>query len=234
MKKYLSRISGCSAGEFLKRAEGSMKQGKKEFIITANPEILMKAGKNPKIHDMILEHTVVPDGISVVKAMKKAGIPVIERITGVDLVEGLLESAGKQGLSVYLLGAKEEVVSDLVKQEAKKYPNAVYNYHNGYDGDKDLIFDEIKKLQPDLVIVGLGVPAQELLISRHLDGFEKGIFIGVGGSLDVLSGHKQRAPAFFIRTNTEWLYRLLREPSRLSRFYENNIKFMGEVSKSLK
>ena len=234
MKTYLSRIFGGTAETFLKQTESSMKQGKKEFIVTANPEILMKAGNDPKINEIVLTHTVVPDGISVVKAMKKAEIPVTERITGVDLVEGLLKSAGENGLSVYFFGSKEEVAADLARQQAIKYPNATYNYHNGYDGDKDLIFDEIKVLKPDLVIVALGVPAQELLISRHLDDFEKGIFIGAGGSFDVLSGHKQRAPEFFIKTNTEWLYRLLREPSRLRRFYENNIKFMGKVSKSLK
>ena len=84
------------------------------------------------------------------------------------------------------------------------------------------------------VLVALGAPAQERLIARHLEEFGKGVFIGVGGSFDVLSGSKRRAPAVFVRTNTEWLYRILREPSRLGRFYRNNVKFLGEVKKAAK
>ena len=94
--------------------------------------------------------------------------------------------------------------------------------------------EAIQALQPDLVLVALGVPAQEKLIARHLGNFSKGVFIGVGGSFDVLSGSKRRAPALFVKTNTEWLYRILREPSRLGRFYRNNIKFLGEVRKEAK
>ena len=94
--------------------------------------------------------------------------------------------------------------------------------------------EAVQALQPDLVLVALGVPAQEKLIARHLGNFSKGVFIGVGGSFDVLSGSKRRAPALFVKTNTEWLYRILREPSRLGRFYRNNIKFLGEVRKEAK
>ena len=105
-------------------------------------------------------------------------------------------------------------------------------YRNGYDGDKDQIFDEIAAIGPDLTLVALGAPAQDLLIHRRLKDFSKGVFMGVGGSFDVLSGSKRRAPAFFVRTNTEWLYRILREPSRLGRFWNNNVKFLGEVKRA--
>ena len=83
-----------------------------------------------------------------------------------------------------------------------------------------------------VVLVGLGVPAQEFLIHRHLQDFTKGVLMGVGGSFDVLSGMKRRAPALFVKTNTEWLYRILREPSRLKRFWRSNVKFLGEVRKA--
>ena len=107
-------------------------------------------------------------------------------------------------------------------------------YCNGYVEDKDAAFERIRQAEPDLVLVALGAPAQERLIARHLEEFGKGVFIGVGGSFDVLSGSKRRAPAVFVRTNTEWLYRILREPSRLGRFYRNNVKFLGEVKKAAK
>ncbi|MCI8527425.1 MAG: WecB/TagA/CpsF family glycosyltransferase, partial [Oscillospiraceae bacterium] len=72
----------------------------------------------------------------------------------------------------------------------------------------------------------------EFLIHRHLQDFTKGVLMGVGGSFDVLSGMKRRAPALFVKTNTEWLYRILREPSRLKRFWRSNVKFLGEVRKA--
>ena len=101
-----------------------MVSGKRLFVITANPEILMHAGEDPAIREMLLdeETAVVPDGISVVKAMNLLGFPAKERITGVDLAEKLLKLAGQQGKSVYLLGAKEEVVSALAKKLRDQYP----------------------------------------------------------------------------------------------------------------
>lgn len=234
INEYLERVFGGTAEEFCRRAGQAMTTGKKLFVITANPEILMHAEQDEAIRRMLLspDATVVPDGVSVVKAMQLCGLTAQERITGVDLADSLLKQAGEEKKSVFLLGAKEEVVSALAAQLKQKYPGMTVNYRNGYDGDKDAIFGEIATLAPDLVLVGLGVPAQELLIAKHLDKFQKGVFIGVGGSFDVLSGSKRRAPAFFVKTNTEWLYRIVREPSRLGRFYRNNVKFLGAVKKA--
>ncbi len=236
LSEYLSRVFSGTAAEFLQKAEGAMLSGEKLFVITANPEIIMHAEKRPEIRELLLapDHAVTPDGVSVVKAMRACGYEAKERITGVDLAEALLKKAGEAGKSVYLLGAAEEVVSALAEKLKREYPEIKIQYHNGYDGDKDVIFEEIAALGPDLVLVALGVPAQELLIARHLDRFRKGVFIGVGGSFDVLSGKKQRAPAVFVKTNTEWLYRIMREPSRLKRFWQSNVKFMFEARRTAK
>lgn len=235
--EYLKRVFSSTAEEFCEKAGKAMLSGEKLFVITANPEIMMHAEREKDIRDILLNRkntAITPDGVSVVKAMQACGLSAKERITGVDLAEKLLELAGKEGKSVYLLGAKEEVVSTLAAKLKKNYPAITVNYRNGYDGNKDEIFGEIAEIKPDLVLVALGVPAQERLIAKHLDKFEKGVFVGVGGSFDVLSGLKQRAPAIFVKTNTEWLYRIVREPSRLKRFYNNNVKFLGEVKRAAK
>lgn len=235
--EYLRRVFPGTAEEFCRRAGNAMLSGEKLFVITANPEIIMHAERDETVRAILLAEqntAVTPDGISVVKAMRTCGLPAKERITGVDLAEKLLALAGKEKKSVYLLGAREEVVSTLAKNLKRDHPEMTVSYHNGYDGDKDEIFREIAKASPDLVLVAVGVPAQELLIARHLDEFQKGVFIGVGGSFDVLSGMKQRAPDFFVKTNTEWLYRILREPSRLGRFWRNNVKFLGLVKREKK
>ena len=141
----------------------------------------------------------------------------------------LLRRAGERGKSFYLLGAKEEVVSALAQKLKAQYPQMEVRYKNGYSKDKDADFRDIEAFQPDLVLVALGVPAQEKLIARHLGNFSKGVFIGVGGSFDVLSGSKRRAPALFVKPNTEWLYRILRAPSRLALFYRTHTYLMWDV-----
>lgn len=234
VNEYLKRVYGSSARSYFERAEKALLSGERLFTVTANPEIIMHADRDPKIKKLLLspDAEIIPDGISVVKAMNTLGCEASERITGVDLAAHLLKAAGENGKSVYLLGAKEEVVSALAEKLRAEHPDITVNYHNGYDGDKDVIFDEIAALAPDLVLVGLGVPAQELLIYRHLPKFTRGVLVGVGGSFDVLSGSKKRAPQFFVKTNTEWLYRIAKEPQRLGRFWNNNVKFLREVRKT--
>ena len=234
VNEYLKRVYGGSARSYFERAEKALLSGERLFTVTANPEIIMHADRDPKIKKLLLspDAEIIPDGISVVKAMNTLGCEASERITGVDLAAHLLMAAGENGKSVYLLGAKEEVVSALAEKLRAEHPDITVNYHNGYDGDKDVIFDEIAALAPDLVLVGLGVPAQELLIYRPLPKFTRGVLVGVGGSFDVLSGSKKRAPQFFVKTNTEWLYRIAKEPQRLGRFWNNNVKFLREVRKA--
>lgn len=233
IRQYLELIFSGTQQEFFQKADHALLSGTRMFVVTANPEILMHAQRDEDVHRLLISgnSTIVPDGISVARAMRECGISAAQRITGVDLAEHLLETAGKNGSSVYLLGAKEEVVGALAQKLKKKYPKAKVHYRNGYGPDKDEDFETVRKTRPDLVLVALGAPAQELLIARHLEKFEKGVFVGVGGSFDVLSGAKRRAPAFFVKTNTEWLYRILREPSRLGRFYQNNVKFLGQVKR---
>ena len=156
IKEYLRRVFPGTAEEFCQKAGDAMVSGKRLFVVTANPEILMHAGEDPAIRQLLLaeETAVVPDGISVVKAMNLLGLPAKERITGVDLADKLLRRAGEQGKSVYLLGAKEEVVSALAQKLKAQYPQMEVRYKNGYGKDKDADFREIEAFQPDLVHTG--------------------------------------------------------------------------------
>lgn len=97
--------------------------------------------------------------------------------------------------------------------------------------DKDDIFTKIAEMKPDIVLVALGIPAQELLIEKHYEKFEKGIFMGIGGAFDVLSGMKNRAPKFFVNHNLEWLYRICKEPKRFKRFYQSNVQYLRIIKK---
>ena len=88
---------------------------------------------------------------------------------------------------------------------------------NGYFDDDTKIIENINNSKPDFLLVCLGAPKQEMWISKNMDNLNAGIFIGAGGSIDVLSGQTKRAPEVFIKLNCEWLYRLLKEPKRIGR-----------------
>lgn len=237
MKNYFKRLYKESKENFFNELKTNLKNSKKEFIITANPETFMYGEKDEEINKMLLDKnvTVVPDGIGIVKAASLIGTKVKERIPGVDIAEKLLEYGNELKKSIYLFGAKQEVL-DLFKEKINKtYPNIkIIGLQHGYKKDREKVFKDIINKKPDIVLVALGIPEQEKLIYKYLDKFDKGIFVGVGGSFDVLSGSKKRAPKIFIKTNTEWLYRILKEPKRIKRFYNNNVKFLLRIKKYAK
>ena len=229
MWDYFNKIYRGSFADFQKELSEKLDREEKAFVITANPETLM-IGQRDETYDAILrsaDTTIVPDGIGVVKGANMLGIPLKGRITGVETVQGLFSLLNGKNRSLYLFGAKKEVLELLKAKLTADYPGIrLAGSCDGYAPDKDAVFEEIAALQPDVVLVAMGIPMQEKLISKHYHRFHKGIFIGVGGSFDMLSGSKKRAPAIFCKLNLEWLYRILCEPSRFKRFYDSNVKFI--------
>lgn len=234
MIEYFEKLFKDGQDEFEKSLHHNLVEERKTFVVTANPETLM-IGHDNKEFDRVLRDenvTIVPDGIGVVKAGNILGYQVKGRVTGVEIAQFLLKEANIENKSVFFFGAKQQVLDALVEKVKKEYPNLkIAGYKNGYEKDKDSVFKEIQKVEPDVVLVALGIPQQELLISRHYNSFKKGIFVGVGGSFDVLSGTKKRAPKLFIKCNLEWLYRIVKEPQRLKRFYRSNVKFISLIRK---
>lgn len=229
MKDILEKIYNEEENIFYSILEDLLTTNKKKFIITVNPEIIMKSYKNIEIKEMLLNdnNILVPDGISIIKKAKQYNINIKERITGVDISSKALEICNKNKKSIYLFGSKKEVLDKLIININQKYPNInIVGFSDGYVEDKDKIMQEIISLSPDLILIALGVPNQELLINKYIEKAKKGVFIGVGGTFDVLSGCKKRAPKLFIKLNLEWLYRIIYEPTRLKRFIQNNIVFM--------
>ena len=234
MRNIFEKIYSGSKEEYFKRIEQLLKEKKKKYIITANPETIMTSEFDNDVRKMLLDENndIIPDGIAIVKASNILDIKLKERITGIDVASELLKLGNNLKKSIYFFGAKEEVINDLVKIVSNQYPNIkIAGAKNGYIEDKDEVFKDIIKTKPDIIMVALGIPHQEKIIYKHLDKFKKGIFIGVGGSFDVLSGHKKRAPKIFIKLNLEWLYRIIKEPKRLKRFWNNNVKFLFKMRK---
>lgn len=232
MKKKFKKLYKKGCQSYYQYLYNILLKDEKKFIVTANPETFMYAEADKDIMQIfnMKDASIVPDGIGIVRAAHILGNDIKERIAGIDIAEKLLVYCNELNKSLYLFGSKQEVIDAMKKVIKDKYPNIILSgATNGYVKDKDEVMNKISKLNPDVVMVALGIPAQEKLIYKHFNQFKKGVFIGVGGSFDVLSGMKKRAPKIFIKTNTEWLYRIIREPKRFKRFWDNNVKFMIKV-----
>lgn len=236
IKEYFEKLYKSSKFEFYKIAEQNIINENKMFIVTANPETIMSSEENKSLKKALLDRntSIIPDGIGVVKGAKMLGYSVFETIPGVELCTKLFEICNQYKKSIFLFGAKQEIVLKLSEKIKVDYPNAnICGFENGYVNNKQEIMEKISTLKPDVVLVALGIPQQEILIYNNLNKFNKGIFVGVGGSFDVLSGTKKRAPKLFRKLHIEWLYRIMKEPKRLKRFFKSNIKYIFKIKKEV-
>ncbi len=189
-------------------------------IVTLNAEMTMNARRNSDLGAVIESaDLVVPDGAGVVWALGRQGVKV-RRSPGIELAWSLLKYAAAHGWRVALVGASPEVMERLLGRLSSHFPELqlVFAEH-GYQQPTawPALESRLHTLRPDLVLVALGVPRQEIWSCRHRQGMP-GIWMGVGGSFDVWSGLKQRAPEWSSRLHLEWLYRLIQEPSRWRRY----------------
>ena len=188
-------------------------------IVTLNAEMTMAARANPELGAAIAQaDLVIPDGAGVVWALGRQGYKV-RRSPGIELARALLEYAACHGWKVALVGSSPEVMQTLRERLSSEIPglNLVLTIH-GYQAPElwPGLEAELRGACPDLALAALGVPRQETWIQRLHQG-QPGLWMGVGGSFDVWSGLKQRAPQWMGRLQIEWLYRLLQEPSRWRR-----------------
>jgi len=208
------------AKELLNIISERVNHAEKTFVVTANPEIVMH-GRNDETYLNLVNQAnfVIADGYGVILGSKMIQNELPERIAGFDLMNSLLEKGNQEGWSVYFLGAKEEVISKAVHNIKGSFPSLkIAGWHNGYtDVNEEGFVEAIASKKPDLVFVGIGFPKQEYWISTHMSRFEKGFFMGVGGSFDVWAGVVKRAPMIWQNLHMEWLYRLIKQPKRWKR-----------------
>ena len=203
-------------------------------LMGVNADKINQCHEDEKIKKIVNESGIInADGASVVLASKFLGAPVPERVAGIDLMQNLLELSNKKGYSVYFFGAKEEILQDMLKAFKQRYPDLdVVGYRNGYflPEDEEKIQEDIKDKKPDFVFVGITSPKKEYIIQSFMDNGINAVFMGVGGSFDVLSGHIKRAPLWMQKLNLEWLFRVANEPRRLfKRYFVGNISFIRKV-----
>lgn len=197
-------------------ALGLMAAGGGAYVCTPNPEVVMLCREDAALMDAVNGADIVlADGVGIVWAAKTLGHPVPERAAGYDFLIALLE--GLEG-TVFILGGRPGVAARAGDRILRRFPNVtVVGVRDGYFTDEQSVLDELCAVRPDLVMVCLGAPKQELFMARYAHAVGAGLMVGLGGSVDVLAGDVQRAPEWFIKHGLEWLWRLITQPRRLKR-----------------
>jgi N-acetylglucosaminyldiphosphoundecaprenol N-acetyl-beta-D-mannosaminyltransferase len=202
--------------------------GNTHQVATINVDFITNALNDP-LQLAILRSTslAMVDGMPVVWGARILGAHVKERVAGVDVVIGLAERAAQNGYSLYLLGGAEGVASRAGQILQNRFPGLKIvgvsspMIRSIEQTDPNLL-EDIKQAKPDILLVAFGNPKQELWIHTFRDQLNVPVMIGVGGSLDFISGYKKRAPNWMQKSGLEWFFRLFQEPARLWRRYRNN------------
>jgi N-acetylglucosaminyldiphosphoundecaprenol N-acetyl-beta-D-mannosaminyltransferase len=205
----------------LRRIKEFVESRSPHMIVTPDASAVVRAQRDRELFEIFRSADLVaPDGAGVVWMAKILGRPLRERVPGVELVDAACELAASNGYSVYLLGGEPGVAEAAAARLKEKLPALeVAGCHHGYFSPEEEpeVVARIAAARPDILFVAFGVPKQEKWIRRHLPELSCPVAIGVGGSFDVISGRLRRAPPWMRRAGLEWLYRMLRQPSRLPR-----------------
>lgn len=189
------------------------------YVVTPNPEIVMSARENPELACALRQAALVlPDGIGVIYGARILGTPLKARTPGIDFASRVMEQLAVKGGSVFLFGAKPGVAEQAGERLSEMFPGIlIAGTNDGYFTDDSEIIEKINAANPDLLLVCLGVPKQELWMQAHAGELNAGLMAGLGGSLDVFAGVVERAPERWQKLGLEWLYRLLKDPKRIGR-----------------
>lgn len=173
------------------------------------------------------------DGQSIVWGSKILGNPLPERVAGIDIFIELVRISSEKGYKPYFFGAKEEVVTEVVRKFKEQYPSLqVAGYRNGYFKQEESrsIAEDINKSGADILFVAFSSPMKEFWIKENMEVMKVPFAMGVGGSFDVVAGKTTRAPKWMQKCGLEWFHRFIQEPRRMfKRYIGGNIKFIKLV-----
>jgi exopolysaccharide biosynthesis WecB/TagA/CpsF family protein len=204
------------------------KQHRYAFV---NADCLNHASRNAAYCRVLSRQTkVFADGSGVSLAARLNGVRARDNVNGTDMFPLLCREAAASGLRIFLLGSADGIADKAARNMCQQYPGLdICGVHHGYfDADKtDSVIDAINANKPDIVLVGLGAPRQEMWIEQHGEKLNARVLVGVGGLFDYYSGRIPRAPLWMRKLGCEWIWRLAQEPRRLfARYVIGNPAFM--------
>ena len=224
--------------ESLDRMEEFIREGKPRRIFTPNVALLMWSRQDRFLHDVYRSCDMVTvDGMAIYYALHLVGTPVRESLAASLMFYPLLERARDKGYGVYLLGAKESVLQDAVRNLQQQYPGLrIVGSRNGYfdiDNAAD-VAEHIREARPDILLLGMSTPMKERFATKYLEAMNVPVTLGVGGMFDIAAGIATFAPKWIRVLCLEWFYRLVQEPRRMwKRYLTTNIPFLWLVQKEL-
>lgn len=236
--------------------EQSLQSSGQTFVVTPNPEMVVHAQKDPIFKSVLQRASLsIPDGIGIVWAghflrekptllgsltrifLKPASVRTVfpDRVTGTDLLEKIVERSQGKPWTIYFLGARDGIAEMAQQNLLRKYPQASFvGAHAGAPGFESEAHqvELINQAAPALLFVAYGSPAQEEWISRNLSKMPSvKMAMGVGGAFDFHAGKARRAPHVMRSLGLEWVWRVLRQPSRIGRIYRATLVFIRHILK---
>ncbi|MGQ9427239.1 WecB/TagA/CpsF family glycosyltransferase [Gilvimarinus sp. F26214L] len=227
-------LLGCSMdvasmSETINRIEVALLEGRFTQHVVINVAKLVNMRKDPELDASVRGCDIINiDGMGVVLGARLLGHQVPERVAGVDLFHALLAMSAQKGYSVFLLGARAEVVSATAERVQAMYPGLrIAGYHHGYFwDDEEAMVEKVRASGAQLLFVAITSPRKENFISKWRDQLGVTFVMGVGGTFDVVAGKVKRAPLWMQKWGLEWFYRVLQEPRRMwKRYLVTNIQF---------
>jgi len=234
-------ISDIGLPAALTTIAGLTKQTGRYLIVTANPEILVEGFFNKKFRQVLqTAQLLLPDGFGLLVLAKFFSKPGFRhgRVTGVDLVKGLVEKANDLNISVFFIGSNINILQSATHNLSKLFnkklniigfaEGPIFNKYDNFPINSKINNELINKIincKPDILLVGFGSPKQELWLNYYLNKLPVKVGIGVGGTFDYLSGVAQIPPTFFKKNGLEWLWRFVKQPKRVFRIFKAVILF---------
>jgi N-acetylglucosaminyldiphosphoundecaprenol N-acetyl-beta-D-mannosaminyltransferase len=216
------RVSCVTFEETVRHLLCFIASGQSHHITTADASAVVIAAEDPDFLRIVNESALVtPDGTGILWASRRLGMPLKERVSGVDLAERLCAESARHGFSLYFYGAMPGVAEAAAERMRARYPGTrIVGITDGFQSSAEqqsALLADIQAKRPDVLLVALGFPRQSKWIDQHLRELGVPVAMGVGGTFDVLSGQIRRAPVWMQRVGLEWLYRLIKDPSKASK-----------------
>jgi N-acetylglucosaminyldiphosphoundecaprenol N-acetyl-beta-D-mannosaminyltransferase len=232
-------IDSLGLPEAVAAVERLCSRGRGGMVFTPNVDHIVLAEGNPPMREAYeAADLALADGQWVVWASRLLGTPLAGKASGSDFALPLARMAAARNLSMYLLGGSPGVAEEAAKRLTAETSVRICGIDASpvsLSAPDDAVVDRIARARPDLVLVALGAPKQEIWSHRNLERLRPAVLLGVGGTLDFLAGRVRRAPAWMSRSGVEWLFRLALEPRRLARRYlVNDPRFLGILARTLR
>ena len=219
----------ASMGETVQRIDDAVAVNRFTQHVVVNVAKIVNMQKDPQLAASVRECDIINiDGMGVVLGARILGHDVPERVAGIDLFHELLRMSARKGYSVYLLGARDDVVSEAARRVKTLYPDLkLAGYHHGYFwDDEEAMVNKVRASGAQLLFVAITSPKKENFINRWREQLGVTFVMGVGGTFDVVAGKVKRAPIWMQKSGLEWLFRVIQEPRRMwKRYLVTNSKF---------